>query len=95
MVREINIREYERKASDDWEKVVQYVKKNEAELRAKYDSDYIAISREGVIDHDSNEDALRKRALPRKQDITKFIFINNIEGILNPPIFECGLVEIV
>ncbi len=68
------------------QRAVNYVKQNEFELRRKYGNDYIAIMEDcGVIDRDNDRFKLIER-ISKNTYTEKFIFIYNLENIINPKI---------
>lgn len=78
--------EYEKKSErekEGWQRAINYVKKNEQDLRRIYGTDYIAVMEDfGVIDRDTNILDLLKR-MRINTHTKKSILINSIEGILN------------
>ncbi|MEK6935336.1 MAG: hypothetical protein AABW67_00970 [Nanoarchaeota archaeon] len=69
----------------EFEKSKKYAIKNQDVLRRAYGVNYFAMVDKLVVDSDKNEFELAKRMYTKFPD--KFVFISNLENILNPKTF--------
>jgi len=70
-----------------FERAKDYVRGNEAELRAKYGEDYLAIVDGEVIDNASDEFELARR-MKKPPYRGRPILVTNIENVINPVVNE-------